>query len=393
MAVCPGHQDKEPSLSITTGDDGRVLLKCHAGCKTEDVVKAIGMEMRDLFPPTHSKVKQETRECTLTQYAELKGLPVPFLRKLGISNFNYYGNKVIQIPYRHQDGSEGAVQYRIALQGEDKFRFKKGSKPFLYGLDHDFKSKGYVIIVEGPSDAHTLLFNKIPVLGLPSADGWNEERDAPHLDGIDKIFVWIEPDRGGEAVRKWLSTSRIRDRVSLISPDGFKDASELYLHDRENFKANMQRLMLEAIPWQETETKQSAEQGTAPTPPHIETHWPSISKQAFYGIAGEFVRLVEPHTEADPVALLVQFLSATGNVIGANAHFRVEADRHYLKINPILVGDTSKGRKGTSLGYVKSLYQVVDSDWALGRLSFGGLSSGEGLVWEVRDEIWKKECI
>jgi hypothetical protein len=122
--------------------------------------------------------------------------------------------------------------------------------------------------------------------------------------------------------------------------------------------------------------------------------WPApLAKEAFHGLAGEFVNLVEPQTEADPVALLVQFLSATGNVIGVNAHFRVEADRHYLKVNPILVGDTSKGRKGTSLGYIKSLYQSVDPDWASGRLSFGGLSSGEGLVWEVRDEIWKKECI
>ena len=138
----------------------------------------------------------------------------------------------------------------------------------------------------------------------------------------------------------------------------------------------------------------SEEPSSEPTPPPTETHWPSpINDKAFYGLTGEFVRLVESHTEADPVALLVQFLSATGNIIGANAHFRVEADKHYLKVNPVLVGDTSKGRKGTSLGYIKSLYQLVDPDWALGRLSFGGLSSGEGLVWEVRDEIWKKEYI
>jgi len=131
-----------------------------------------------------------------------------------------------------------------------------------------------------------------------------------------------------------------------------------------------------------------------PTPLHTETYWPSpINDKAFYGLAGEFVRLVAPHTEADPAALLIQFLSATGNVIGANAHFRVEADKHNLKVNPVLVGDTSKGRKGTSLGYIKSLCQLVDPDWALGRLSFGGLSSGEGLIWEVRDPIWKKECI
>ena len=49
QALCPAHDDKKPSLSIATGDDGRVLLHCHAGCKTEDIVKELGLEMKDLF--------------------------------------------------------------------------------------------------------------------------------------------------------------------------------------------------------------------------------------------------------------------------------------------------------------------------------------------------------
>ena len=51
MAECPAHQDKEPSLSITTGDDGRILLKCFGGCPTEGIVKALGLQIKDLFPP------------------------------------------------------------------------------------------------------------------------------------------------------------------------------------------------------------------------------------------------------------------------------------------------------------------------------------------------------
>lgn len=122
--------------------------------------------------------------------------------------------------------------------------------------------------------------------------------------------------------------------------------------------------------------------------------WPaSLEREALYGLVGEFVRIIEPHTEADPVALLIQFLSATGNIIGANAHWRVEATKHYLKVNPVLVGESSKARKGTSIGYIQSLFQLVDFQWASERVSYGGLSSGEGLVWEVRDEIWKKECV
>ncbi len=48
-ALCPHHGDKEPSLSINVGDDGRILLYCHAGCPTEGVLQALNMTFRDLF--------------------------------------------------------------------------------------------------------------------------------------------------------------------------------------------------------------------------------------------------------------------------------------------------------------------------------------------------------
>jgi hypothetical protein len=46
---CPNHDDRRPSLSVTEGDDGRVLLHCHAGCDPADVVRALGLELKDLF--------------------------------------------------------------------------------------------------------------------------------------------------------------------------------------------------------------------------------------------------------------------------------------------------------------------------------------------------------
>jgi hypothetical protein len=48
-ALCPAHEDREPSLSVSEGDDGRALLKCFAGCKTENIVAELGLEMKDLF--------------------------------------------------------------------------------------------------------------------------------------------------------------------------------------------------------------------------------------------------------------------------------------------------------------------------------------------------------
>jgi hypothetical protein len=48
-ARCPAHEDRQASLSIAEGDDGRVLLKCHAGCDHKKIVAALGLEERDLF--------------------------------------------------------------------------------------------------------------------------------------------------------------------------------------------------------------------------------------------------------------------------------------------------------------------------------------------------------
>lgn len=49
-ACCPAHDDKNPSLAISETSDGVVLLKCWAGCTTQNIVSAIGLELRDLFP-------------------------------------------------------------------------------------------------------------------------------------------------------------------------------------------------------------------------------------------------------------------------------------------------------------------------------------------------------
>jgi DNA primase len=51
-ACCPAHDDKDPSLSITETSDRKVLLKCFSGCTAAEIVGAIGLELKDLFPPS-----------------------------------------------------------------------------------------------------------------------------------------------------------------------------------------------------------------------------------------------------------------------------------------------------------------------------------------------------
>lgn len=59
VACCPAHQDKTPSLSLSRGKDGRALVYCYANCATRDVVAAVGLELKDLFPDNLSQDQRQ----------------------------------------------------------------------------------------------------------------------------------------------------------------------------------------------------------------------------------------------------------------------------------------------------------------------------------------------
>ena len=124
--------------------------------------------------------------------------------------------------------------------------------------------------------------------------------------------------------------------------------------------------------------------------------WPQpLSEEAFHGPAGKLVNTISPQTEADPAAILIQFLVAFGNLIGRGPHFLVDAVRHSLNLFAVLVGATAKSRKGTAWAHARSAVQdvamIAGDDWAAKLQT--GLSSGEGLIWAVRDPTETKQPI
>jgi hypothetical protein len=114
------------------------------------------------------------------------------------------------------------------------------------------------------------------------------------------------------------------------------------------------------------------------------TLWPELAAEALYGLTGRIVEAIDPHTEAAPVAILAHLLVGIGNLVGPDVHARVQEDPHPCRLNVALVGDTSKGRKGTAWGTPRELLRRVDPDWVERRVR-SGLSSGEGLIYHVRD--------
>jgi hypothetical protein len=167
----------------------------------------------------------------------------------------------VRVPYFGVGGEELAVRLRIAFDG-DRFRWKKsGTKPCLYGLNRlaEARQRGQVALVEGESDCHTLWLHGIPAIGIPGAANWREERDARHLDGIETIYVIIEPDRGGDTVRQWLRQSTIRHRAKLVTLPT-KDPSALHLEGPDEFARRWQVPCLGAMSWIAVEAQANAEE-------------------------------------------------------------------------------------------------------------------------------------
>ena len=114
--------------------------------------------------------------------------------------------------------------------------------------------------------------------------------------------------------------------------------------------------------------------------------WPTLDGSAFHGLAGEVVNAIAPHSESDPVAILVQFVVAFGSAVGPGPYFRVESTQHGCNEFAVLVGNTSKARKGTAWDHVRGRLESVDEGWSRDCVA-KGLSSGEGVIWAIRDPI------
>lgn len=265
-AHCPAHDDRNPSLHVAEGEAGRVLIKCFAGCSADQITKALDITMRDLFPENPGKrgggegealeamgaTVQPARPCSLAEYAAAKGLPEDFLRGLGLEDVHYGGAPAVKIPYLMANGHESAVRFRTAIDrtpGIDRrFRWRNGSKPMLYGLWRVERARAaeQVVLVEGESDCHTLWYYDIPALGLPGATTWNDGW-AQYLEGIPRIYAIIEPDQGGETLRKRLAGSSLRDRIRWVVLGETKDPSGLHLSAPDQFVERFQKALDSAI--------------------------------------------------------------------------------------------------------------------------------------------------
>jgi hypothetical protein len=407
---CPFHEDRRKSFSAN-GHDGR--SQCFAAsCGFAGDIYAFEMAF------SHCDFKTAKRNVlgelgggddmggegdqnqrpilTLADLAAAKMLSVDFLRDLPVRDA--VDGQGVVIVYRLEDGSfaKRHHQRKYLSHEPDHWSFWSGSREdgdiVLYGLWRlaEARAAGYIVITEGESDCWTCWLHGIPAVCVPGAR-MVRVLEPRHLDGISRVYIAQDEGEGGEAFVQGV-LGRLRGAWSgetlVIRALSHKDLSELHCDDPGRFEERWAKVLGGAVP-----AVSRVEVGEAQKPKLPEPQWPSDpDPAAFYGLAGEYVRAVEPYTEASPIALLVQFLLDFGSVIGRTAYFPIEDDKHYSNEDAVIVGPTAKGRKGTAESRVRSVFAACDPQWAQNRVK-SGLSSGEGLIWHVRDAVWEKKPV
>jgi hypothetical protein len=415
QACCPSHDDRNPSLSITEGDDGRILMRCHSsrGCTIEAICRALGLEPKDLMPPdgpgasTGARAPRKPPSSARRDDKSLRQFATPADAVAALVKTR--GRPAGQWTYHDADGREVCIVNRwdrqgggkdflpVSLTAEGTWVMKALPEPRpLYHLP-DLAEAKLVVVTEGEKAADAArslgfvattccggckafhLTDWSPLAGkevllLPDADTPGED----YASGVASILLQLEPParvrivnlpglpEGGDVV-EWIGSHGDAAEPAAMKAELERIASKVGFVSQDAVHA---------------EPDDRKDDGSITVPPER----PRIDLGKLYGVLGEAVRLIEPHTEADPAGIYLQLLAAFGNACGRHAYVRIGGSRHYPNLFVACVGPTSTGRKGTSWDWAEEVMRQANKEWVDSHVK-AGLTSGEGLIYHVRDAV------
>lgn len=206
---CVAHEDRAPSLSVTNGNKG-VVINCHAGCATEDVVSTLGLTMADLFDePLEKRVRPQV--VAEYPYVDEHGEVLLTVKRL---EPGYDGERKTFRQYR-PDGTAGV----------------KGIRRVLYRLPEvirEAQAGGTILVVEGEKDVDNLAaIGAVATCNIGGAGKWSDDYTA-HLRGAGEVVVISDRDEPGYKHSAAVATSihRAGIPVRVLEPARGKDVSD-----------------------------------------------------------------------------------------------------------------------------------------------------------------------
>ncbi len=116
--------------------------------------------------------------------------------------------------------------------------------------------------------------------------------------------------------------------------------------------------------------------------------WPELDPGAIHpGLIHDFISAATANSEADPSAVLGTLLTRLSVEVGRNPFMMIGDGRQHVNLLAAIAGPTGSGRKGTSAKPVERLFQLASQDYIPARTSPGPLSSGEGMIDAVKDQV------
>jgi hypothetical protein len=370
VAPCPLPGHKTPQGHLTLKDAGdKALVTCQGGKHTyqeicqwlgfsslvysdnsrgEDIISGKGrysVTPRQAQGNLATKANQNTvtpsmlqsvTGVTVAQIAEAKRLPVDFIQSLGITDFKYNSQPAIRIPYYREDGAEVGVRFRLAITGDNRFKWRKGDHALPYGLNKlaTIREVGWVLIVEGESDCWVSWLHGIPAIGAPGKGIWPFDW-TEYLKGLE-VFVWQEPRAEDFTLRILNSAPDLR---YISAPDGIKDISEAHIQG------------LDILSWLE-ELKVKAESGQALKQRHDDKQLSLLYNEAKTVIeASDPLELIENAIRGlgyggDIKPALITYLAVTSRLL--------EMRQGAMPVHLLLTG-LSSGGKSYTLDIIKRL--------------------------------------
>ena len=224
---CPVHDDRVASVSLSVGADGRLLLYCHAGCRTPDLLAAVGLTVADLFdeaplaapPPLHNA----NQPWRLTGQGAQDGAAGSHPALSAASKPETYDYRDLEGTLLHQVVRGADKSFRQRQPDGDGWRWKADGRRVPYRWPELVGAKT-VWIVEGEKDADACWSHGVPATcNRGGAGKWGEAETAALVEvGVGAVFVVPDHDvpgrRHAQAVVEQCRSSSLR--ATLVSlPD------------------------------------------------------------------------------------------------------------------------------------------------------------------------------
>lgn len=253
-ARCPAHNDNNPSLSIGIADDKKILVNCFAGCDPRKILEAVGLEMRDLYPPPPSirsavlppRTRIHRQPVVIAADPEFVALQKRFAKSISPEQIEELAHALgvtaaslteLQIGWSREDSCWTFPEYNAAQQVCGILRrFKDGQKRTIKGsrrgltLPLGWGKPGKTLhILEGQSDVAAAISDGRRAIGRPGTSGGVDDL-IQLLDSVkDDLVIVADNDKSGAGLNsaKELSekiTTCLRRVVNVIGPpNSFKD--------------------------------------------------------------------------------------------------------------------------------------------------------------------------